>query len=60
MADDIESSEGFDAHAERLPDEMAENPLYRYCIANRFTQFFGTANPTEQEMYTHRGMLAAE
>eukprot|EP00972_Heterocapsa_arctica_P038725 5707610-Heterocapsa_arctica.AAC.1 len=60
MADDIESSEGFDAYAARLPDKMAENPLYRRCVNNCFNQFFGSTNPTEADMYTHRGMLAAE
>eukprot|EP00972_Heterocapsa_arctica_P043522 6426089-Heterocapsa_arctica.AAC.1 len=60
MADDIESSEGFDAHAARLPDEMVENPLLRCCIDNRHIEFFGTANPTDEVMYAHRGMLAAE
>eukprot|EP00972_Heterocapsa_arctica_P104523 15403078-Heterocapsa_arctica.AAC.1 len=60
MADDIEASEGYDPNAERQPDEMVHNELFRNCIAARHVQFFGTPNPSDALMYTKRNMLAAE
>eukprot|EP00972_Heterocapsa_arctica_P044922 6629820-Heterocapsa_arctica.AAC.1 len=60
MADDIEATEGHDPHAPRLEDEMVDNELYRRCIENPHIEFFGSANPSDEVMYTKRGMLAAE
>eukprot|EP00972_Heterocapsa_arctica_P037913 5580374-Heterocapsa_arctica.AAC.1 len=60
MADDIEDSGDFDANAPRVPNELLENETFRNLIAARHLQFFGDANPPDDAMYTHRGMLAAE
>eukprot|EP00972_Heterocapsa_arctica_P035761 5260126-Heterocapsa_arctica.AAC.1 len=60
MADDIEATQGFDPTAERLPDEMVDNPLYRSCIKTRLLQFFNRKFPTAEQMYAMRGMLAQE
>eukprot|EP00972_Heterocapsa_arctica_P064994 9594065-Heterocapsa_arctica.AAC.1 len=60
MADDIEDSAGFDPDAPRKDDELLENETFGNCIAARNFQFFGSANPTDADLYTQRGMLAAE
>eukprot|EP00972_Heterocapsa_arctica_P032616 4803072-Heterocapsa_arctica.AAC.1 len=60
MADDIEASEGFDPEAPREDDELLENEKFTECIALRYLQFFGTRNPTDEEMYTARAMTAGD
>eukprot|EP00972_Heterocapsa_arctica_P008734 1280755-Heterocapsa_arctica.AAC.1 len=60
MADDIEATPGYNRRAERKPDELLETQQFRDAIAGRLTQFFGCPNPTAEQMYTHRGQLAAE
>eukprot|EP00972_Heterocapsa_arctica_P011470 1681840-Heterocapsa_arctica.AAC.1 len=60
MADDIEASPGFDKNAARQPNEMTLNTEFRNAIAGRFLQFFGTTNPSAEDMYTRRGQMAAE
>eukprot|EP00972_Heterocapsa_arctica_P040064 5901386-Heterocapsa_arctica.AAC.1 len=60
MAEYIEASERYNPYAERLPDEMLHNELFRNCSAARNVEFFGTPNPSDDLMYTKRNMLAAE
>eukprot|EP00972_Heterocapsa_arctica_P064850 9571415-Heterocapsa_arctica.AAC.1 len=60
MADDIEATPGYNKRAAREPDEMLLKKELRDVIAGRHMQFFGTTNPTADEMYTCRGQMAAE
>eukprot|EP00972_Heterocapsa_arctica_P078963 11643221-Heterocapsa_arctica.AAC.1 len=60
MADDIENTVGYNKKAPREPDEMLLRKELCDAIAVRFHQFFGTPNPTAEDMYTCRGQMAAE
>eukprot|EP00972_Heterocapsa_arctica_P080636 11885057-Heterocapsa_arctica.AAC.1 len=60
MADDIEATVGYNKKAPREPDEMLLKKEFRDAIAGRLQQFFGTPNPTAEDMYTCRGQMAAE
>eukprot|EP00972_Heterocapsa_arctica_P066563 9822030-Heterocapsa_arctica.AAC.1 len=60
MADDIEDTPGYDRNAPREPDKMLLVKEFRDVIAARHEQFFGSPNPTADEMYTCRGQLSSE
>eukprot|EP00972_Heterocapsa_arctica_P082410 12143846-Heterocapsa_arctica.AAC.1 len=60
MADDIEASAGFDPKAPRTDNELLVNETFKESTALRYLQFFGSRNPTDEEMYTPRAMLASD